>query len=88
MELVSVLVIIIILVYVTKNAKGKQVVEHLGNTAVNLAASADDASAALHKQCHELLMTNEEAVEAKARAKAKIAKASKAKTVDNYDDAE
>jgi hypothetical protein len=88
MELVSVLVIIIVLVYVTKNAKGKQVVEHLGNTAVNLAASADDASAALHKQCHELLMSNEEAEAAKAKAKAKIAKASKAKTVDNYDDAE
>lgn len=87
MELVSVLVIIIVLVYVTKNAKGKQVVEHLGNTAVNLAASADDASAALHKQCHELLMTNEEAAEAKTRAKAKIAKAKKV-VAEDYDDAE
>lgn len=88
MELTSLLIIIIVLVYLAKNSKGKQFMDHCGNTMVNLSAAADDASAALHKQCHELLMTNEEAAEAKARAKAKIAKASKAKTVDNYDDAE
>ena len=75
MELVSILILVIAVIYLTKNAKGKQVVEHLGNTAVNLAASADDASAALHKQCRELLMTDEEATEAKAHAKAKLQKA-------------
>lgn len=88
MEFSSLLIIAIVLVYVTKNAKGKQVVEHCGNTMVHLAASADKASAALERQCDELLMSDAEAEAAKARAKAKIAKASKAKTVDNYDDAE
>lgn len=86
MELTTIFIIVIALVYLSKNDKGKQVVNHLGNTAVNLAASADDASAALHKQCHELLMTDAEAEAAKAKAKAKIAKA---KTVDeDLDDAE
>lgn len=88
MELVSILILIVVLFYLMKNAKGREVIDHLGNAAVNVAASADSASAALRKQCDELLMNDEEAAAAKARAKAKIAKASKAKTVDNYDDAE
>lgn len=86
MELTSIFVIVIALVYLSKNSKGKQFVDHCGNTMVNLSAAADDASAALQKQCHELLMTNEEAAAAKTVAKAKIAKAKT--VVDNYDDAE
>ena len=86
MELTTIFVIVIALVYLSKNDKGKQVVNHLGNTAVNLAASADDASAALHKQCHELL-SDEAAAKAKAEAKAKIAKAEKV-VAEDYDDAE
>ena len=87
MEFTSIIIIIIALGYFTKNAKGKQITDHLGNTAVHLAASADKASAALEKQCDELLMTDAEAEAAKARAKAKIAKAKKVVTED-YDDAE
>ena len=85
MELISVLILIVVLVYLTKNTKGKAVMDHLGNTAVNLAASADDASAALHKQCHELLMSDEEAEAAKARVKAKLA-AEKADNIADYSD--
>lgn len=87
MEFSSLLIIVIVIIYATKNAKGKQVVEHCGNTMVHLAASADKASAALEKQCDELLMSDEEATAAKTRAKAKIAKAKKVVTED-YDDAE
>lgn len=74
MELTSLLIIIVALVYLTKNSKGKQFMDHCGNTMVNLSAAADDASAALHKQCHELL-SDEAAAAAKTVAKAKIAKA-------------
>lgn len=84
MELGTILIIVIALGYATKNAKGKQVVEHCGNTMVHLAASADKASAALEKQCDELLMSDAEVEAAKAKAKAKLS----AKTVaDDYSDA-
>jgi hypothetical protein len=86
MELTSLLIIIVALVYLAKNSKGKQFMDHCGNTMVNLSAAADDASAALHKQCHELL-SDEAAAKAKAEAKAKIAKAKKV-VAEDYDDAE
>lgn len=87
MELTSIIIVVIALGYFTKNAKGRQITDHLGNTAVHLAASADKASAALERQCDELLMSDEEATAAKARAKAKIAKAKKV-VAEDYDDAE
>ena len=82
MELTSLILIAIALVYITKNEKGRKVLDHAGNTAVHLAASADKASAALEKQCDELLAP--EAPEAKAELKAKLVK----KSIDDYDDAE
>ena len=86
MELTTIFIIIIVLVYATKNTKGKQVVEHCGNTMVHLAASADKASAALERQCDELLSEETN----KDELKAKLAKSSKAKKVvtEDYDDAE
>lgn len=85
MELTSLLIIIVALVYLAKNSKGKQFMDHCGNTMVNLSAAADDASAALQKQCHELLMSDEQAEAAKAKAKVKL---TKAETVaeDDYSD--
>lgn len=89
MELTSIFVIVIVIIYLSKNEKGKAVVNHFGNTAVHLAASADKASAALERQCDELLLSDEEAAAAKSIAKAKLAKAKTKKTVvDDYDDAE
>lgn len=89
MELSTLLIVIIVIIYLTKNEKGKRFVDHCGNTAVNLAASADDASKALHRQCQELLLSDEEAEEKSKAVKAKLAAAAKAKVVeDNYDDAE
>lgn len=87
MELTSLLVIAIVIIYLSKNEKGKAVVNHFGNTAVHLAASADKASAALERQCDELLMSDEEAAEAKIRAKAKIAKAKAKKDLEDLEDA-
>lgn len=88
MEIPSIIILGIIIIYLSKNEKGKQITEHVGDTAVHLAASANKASAALERQCDELLLNDEEAAAAKACAKAKIAKTSKAKAVVNdYDDA-
>lgn len=85
MELGTILIIVIALGYFTKNEKGRKVLDHTGNAAVHLAASADKASAALERQC-DLLLSDEAAAESKAKLKAKIAKAKT--VVENYDDAE
>ena len=85
MELVSIIILVVVLIYLMKNSKGKEIINHVGNAAVNVAASADSASAALRKQCDELLLSDEEAAAAKIRAKAKIAKA---KATADYSDAE
>lgn len=77
MELITLLLILVALVYLTKNAKGKAVVDHLGNTAVHLAASADKASAALERQCDELL-SDKEAEALKAEVQASMAEEAKA----------
>lgn len=92
MEFSSIIIIIIIVAYLSKNKKGKQILDNVGDTAVELSAASKSAATALHKQCDELLMSDEEA-EAKSKAvKAKLAaakaKAKKAETVDNYEDAE
>lgn len=78
------LIVIIVVVYLAKNAKGRAVIDNLGDTAVELSAASKSAATALHRQCDEL-MNNEEAAAATAKAKAKL---NKAKSVDNYDDAE
>ena len=88
MEFTTIIILGVILVYFTKNAKGKEIVNNVGDTAVHLSAAANKASEALERQCNEPLMSDEEAASKAKAAKAKIAKASKAKTVDNYDDAE
>lgn len=87
MELGTIIIIAIVVIYATKNEKGREVVNNLGDTAVHLSASASKASAALEKQCDELLMSDAEVEAVKAKTKAKLAKASKAKVVEeNYDD--
>lgn len=85
MEFSSLLIIAIVVIYATKNAKGKKVAEHCGNTMVHLAASADKASAALERQC-DLLLSDEEMAEASAKAKAKLAKAKADNVADDYSD--
>lgn len=83
MELTTIFILVIILIFLMKNEKGKKVVHHFGNAAVHVAASADKATAALERQCDELL-SDTEAEESKKALKAKIAKA---KTVaDDFSD--
>lgn len=88
METLAIIVIIIVLVYVTKNEKGKKVVDHFGNAAVHIAASADKASAALERQCDELLSDKEaEALKAEVQASmAEEVKATKAKLAKKTED--
>ena len=89
MELGTILIIVIALGYFTKNEKGRKILDHTGNAAVHLAASADKASAALERQCDELL-TDEEAKtkSAKVKEQLKAAKAAKAETTsdNSYED--
>ena len=87
MELGTILIIVIALGYFTKNEKGKQVLDHAGNTAVHLAASADKASAALERQC-DLLLSDEEAKAKSQQVKAKLAAKAKEVVAEDYDDAE
>lgn len=89
MELTTIFIFVIVLAYFMKNTKGKAVIDNLGETAVHLSSAANKASAALERQCNELLMSDEEAKAKSEAVKAKLAAASKAKVVeDNYDDAE
>lgn len=85
MELTTIFILVIVLAYLMKNTKGKAVIDNLGETAVHLSSAANKASAALERQCDELL-SDEKVNEAKARAKAKLAKAKA--VAEDYDDAE
>lgn len=75
MELTTIFIIVIVLVYATKNNKGKEIANNMGNAAVHLSAAASKASAALERQCDELLLSDAELEKLKAEAKAKLAKA-------------
>lgn len=79
MELSGLIIIAIALVYLTKNSRGKQVLDNFGDAAVEISAAAKSASTALHKQCDELLQPD--TPEEKAQLKAKLAK----KTEDDAD---
>lgn len=74
MELTTIFILVIVLAYLMKNTKGKAVIDNLGETAVHLSSAANKASAALERQCDELL-SDERVAEAKAKAKAKLAEA-------------
>lgn len=86
MELGTILIIVIALGYFTKNEKGRKVLDHTGNAAVHLAASADKASAALERQCDALLLSDAELEKLKTEAKAKLAKAKADNVADDYSD--
>lgn len=95
MEIPSIIIIAIVLVYLTKNNRGKQVLNNFGDAAVEVSAATKSAATALHRQCDELLSDKEaEALKAEvqaamvAEAKATKPKASKkAKTVaDDFSD--
>lgn len=101
MEIPSIIILVIVLIFLMKNEKGRKVVDHFGNTAVHIAASADKASAALERQCDELLSDKEaEALKAEVMAdmvaeakatKPKVKASKKAKAIvedlDDYSDA-
>ena len=95
MELTTIFILVIVLIFLMKNEKGRKVVDHFGNTAVHIAASADKASAALERPCDELLSDKEaEALKAEVQASmAEEAKAAKPKVkakavIEDLDDAE
>ena len=79
MELTTIFILIIVLVFLMKNEKGKKIVHHFSNAAVHVAASADKATAALERQCDELLMSDEEAEALKAEVRASMAEEAEAK---------
>ena len=97
MELTSLLIIAIVLVYLTKNNRGKQVLNNFGDAAVEVSAATKSAATALHRQCDELLSDSEaealkaevmaEMAEEAKTAKPKAAKKAK-KYVEDLDDAE
>lgn len=75
MEFSGILILIVVVIYFTKNDKGKEIVSNVGDTAVHLSAAANKASAALERQCDELLLSDAELEKLKTEAKAKLAKA-------------
>lgn len=79
MELLPVIILIVALGYLTKNSRGKQILDNVGDTAVELSAAAKSASTALHKQCDELLQPDSDEDKAALKAKIKPAKAKAAK---------
>lgn len=91
MEIPSIIIIAIILVYLMKNTKGKQILDNFGDAAVEVSAATKSAATALHRQCDELLSDEEaEALAAEVKAsmaeEAKVTKPKKIKVKKSADD--
>lgn len=87
MEFTTIFIVIVVIIYLSKNERGKRITNHVGGAVEHLAASADKAAEALERQCDELLQPDTPEEKAELKAKLSKVKTSTKAVVNDYDDA-